>query len=71
MSDPVADINTVLTDPDFHALPDIERLKVLYHLDPEYRRLHPSERWKVIKLAPLTPTPPPSPPEGVISSGFE
>jgi hypothetical protein len=46
----------VLSDPDFHGLPHIERLKVLYKLDPEYRRLHPRERWKVVKMI---PTPPP------------
>lgn len=47
----------VLTDSDFHALPEIERLKVLYRIDPEYRRLHPRERWKV---ACSIPTPPPT-----------
>lgn len=46
----------VLTDPDFHALPDIERLKVLYTIDPDYRRLHPQERWKVIKMIPRPPS---------------
>lgn len=45
----------VLHDPDFHALPDIERLKVLYKIDPDYRRMHPRERWKVVNMMP-TPT---------------
>lgn len=53
------DIGDILSDPDFHALPEIERLKVLYQLDPDYRRLHPRERWKVVELAPLMPSPPP------------
>jgi hypothetical protein len=50
----------VLRDPKFHALPDIDRLKVLYEIDPEYRKLHPEERWKVVHMI---PTPPPVSPE--------
>ena len=46
----------ILQDPDFHTLPHIERLKVLWKVDPEYRKLHPTERWKVVKSI---PTPPP------------
>lgn len=45
----------VLTDPDFHALPEIEKLKVLYQIDPDYRRLHPRERWKVVNMIPKPP----------------
>ena len=50
-------LKQVFTDPDFHALPHIERLKVLYKLDPEYRKLHPVERWKVVTSIPTPPTP--------------
>jgi hypothetical protein len=46
----------VLKDPEFHALPHVERLKVLYEIDPEYRKLHPQERWKAVAMI---PTPPP------------
>jgi len=55
----------VLTDPDFHQLPDFEKLKVLYTIDPEYRKLNPRERWKVVNMVPKSPTqstvPAPSP----------
>lgn len=47
----------VLTDPDFHALSEIERLKVLYHIDPDYRKLHPRERWKTVNMIPKPPKP--------------
>ena len=53
----------VLRDPDFHSLVDIERLKVLWKCDPEYRRLHPKERWKVITSLPKLPVPSPPPGE--------
>lgn len=52
---------SVLSDPDFHALPEIERLKVLYTIDPDYRHLHPRERWKVARLVSKVPVPPPIP----------
>ena len=48
----------ILTDPDFHVLRDFERLHVLYTVDPDYRRLHPSERWKVIEYLKKSPQPP-------------
>jgi hypothetical protein len=49
-------LSHILKDPEFHALPEIERLKVLYEVDPEYRKLHPRERWKATTMI---PTPPP------------
>lgn len=45
----------VLRDPDFHALSEIERLKVLYKIDPDYRKMHPKERWKVVNMIPKPP----------------
>jgi hypothetical protein len=49
-------LKEIFTDPEFHELPEIERLKVLYKIDPEYRRMHPRERWRVVSMV---PTPPP------------
>ena len=42
----------------FHALRDFERLRTLYNADPDYRRLHPAERWKVIEYLKKSPQPP-------------
>lgn len=60
------DIPDILHDPDFHSLRDFERLKVLYSIDPDFRALHPSERWKTVTIGiseiqkkDLTPIPPP------------
>jgi len=50
--------SNILADPDFHALRDFERLHVLYTVDPDYRRLHPRERWKVIEYLQKSPQPP-------------
>jgi len=51
----------VLLDPDFHQLPEFEKLKVLYTIDQDYRRLHPRERWRVVNLIPKSAVPAPSP----------
>lgn len=60
------EIEDILSDPDFHSLRDFERLKVLYSLDPDYRALHPRERWKTVTTeltnylkSSMAPLPPP------------
>jgi hypothetical protein len=50
-----------LRDPEFHSLVEIERLKLLWKADPEYRRLTPKERWKVVCNLPKLPVPNPPP----------
>ena len=51
-------LSDIFNDPNFHGLSEIERLKVLYTVDPQYRLLHPRDRWDIAKNAHLIPTPP-------------
>jgi hypothetical protein len=45
---PKFDALLALNDNRFYGLPEIERIKVLYTVDPLFRQMMPKERWKVV-----------------------
>ncbi len=59
----MADMQTILTDPDFQGLPLPEKNRVLMQVDPDYASLPPPERMKALNVIHYNPTLGPMPKE--------
>ena len=46
----------ILAHEEFQTMSDGNRMLVMHHLDPEYRKMKPKDRWKLICDVPRPPT---------------
>jgi hypothetical protein len=46
----------ILNHDEFQSMRDGDRMLVMHQMDPEYRKMKPKDRWKLICDAPRPPT---------------